>query len=97
MYITMRQYRVQPDQIEEVARRVDDNWLGKIHEMPGFVSYHVFRAEGDQLISIATFLDQETGQAAAEASSEWVGQWLSDVKVDFVEMRQGPVLVHGGT
>ncbi|MEO8743914.1 MAG: antibiotic biosynthesis monooxygenase [Candidatus Dormiibacterota bacterium] len=96
MYITMRQYRVQPGQIEEVARRVDDDWLGKLHEMPGFISYHVFKAQEDHLISVSTFLDEKTGQEAAEASSEWVGEYLRDIKVEFVEMRQGPVLVHGG-
>lgn len=97
MYMTMRQYRVEPSQIDEVARRVDDDWLGRIHEMPGFVSYHVFRADDNRLISIATFRDEKSGQEAAEASSEWVGERLEGIKFEFIEMRQGPVLIHGGT
>ena len=97
MYMTMRKYRVQPSQIVEVARRVDDDWLGKIRAMHGFVSYHVFQAEEGQLISISTFLDEKSGQKAAEASAEWVGERLEDVKVEFIEMLQGPVLIHGGT
>ena len=97
MYMTMRKYRVQPSQIVEVARRVDDDWLGKIRAMHGFVSYHVFQAEEGQLISISTFLDEKSGQKAAEASAEWVGERLEDVKVEFIEMLQGPVLIYGGT
>ena len=97
MYMTMRQYRVQPGQIDEVARRVDDDWLGKVRAMPGFVSYHVFRAAEDHLVSIATFLDEKSGQSASEASAEWVGERLGDIELDFIEMRQGPVLIHGGT
>ena len=97
MYITMRQYRVQPGQIDEVARRVDDDWLGKVRAMHGFVSYHVFKTEVGELISLATFLDEKSGQRAAEASAEWVGEHLEDIKVEFIGMRQGPVLIHGGT
>jgi heme-degrading monooxygenase HmoA len=97
MYMTMRHYRVQPGQVDEVARRVDENWLGRVRAMHGFVSYHVFKPADDQLISIATFLDEKTGNAAAEASAEWVGEWLEDVKLEFVEQRQGPVIIHGGT
>ena len=96
MYMTMREYRVQPGQIDEVARRVDDDWLGKIHAMHGFVSYHVFKSDADHLISVATFLDEESGLKAAEASSEWVGERLEDIKIEFIEMLHGPVLIHGG-
>jgi hypothetical protein len=41
----------------EVARTVDDDWLGKIHAMPGFVSYHMFKANEGHLVSAASFLD----------------------------------------
>jgi heme-degrading monooxygenase HmoA len=96
MYMTMRHYRVQPGRLDEVARRVDDIWLGKVRAMPGFVSYHVFKPADDELISISTFLDQKEGSAAAELSAEWVGQYLQDVELEFLEMRQGPVIIHGG-
>src|SRR5579864_9506496 len=97
MYMTMREYRVQPSELDEFARRVDEQWLGKVRAMHGFVSYHVFQPASDQLVSIATFLDEKSGNAAAEASAEWVGEWLEDVKVEFLEQRQGPVIIHGGT
>jgi heme-degrading monooxygenase HmoA len=97
MYMTMRQYRVQPGQVDEVARRVDDDWLGKVRALPGFISYHVFKADEDRLISVATFLDEKSGQKAAEASAEWVGERLGDIKLEFIESRQGHVLIHGGS
>ena len=96
MYMTMRRYRVQPGRLDEVARRVDDNWLGKVRAMHGFVSYHVFKPADDELVSLTTFLDEKTGTDAAEASAEWVGQWLQDVELEFLEMRQGHVIIHGG-
>jgi hypothetical protein len=45
---------------------------------------------------LAAFIDEAHGQRGAEASAEWVGERLSDLDVEFVQMRQGPVLVHGG-
>jgi heme-degrading monooxygenase HmoA len=96
MYMTMRQYRVEPGQLDEVARRVDDDWLGKVRAMHGFISYHVFKGGDDHLVSITTFLDEKEAMTATEASAEWVGEHLSDMNVEFIETRQGPVLIHGG-
>ena len=96
MYMTVRHYRVPLDKVEELARRVDDDWLEKVRKMPGFVSYHVFDAEDDHIVSVTAFLDEETGKQAAEASSEWIGEHLSDIPHKFVEMRRGHVIIHGG-
>jgi hypothetical protein len=96
MYMTMRHYRMPPARLDEVARRVDDLWLGKVSALPGFVSYHVFRPADGELVSISTFMDETTGGVAAELSAEWVGQYLQDVDIEFLEMRQGPVIIHGG-
>ncbi len=96
MYMTIRHYRVPPENVAELARRVDDDWLEHVRKMPGFISYHVIDAEDDHLVSVTAFLDEETGKQAAEASAEWVGEHLSDIPVRFVEMRRGPVIIHGG-
>jgi heme-degrading monooxygenase HmoA len=96
MFLMIREYRVPAGQVEEVARRVDDDWLDRIRVLPGFLSYHVVRTGEDQLVSLAAFIDEAHGQRGAEASAEWVGERLSDLDVEFVQMRQGPVLVHGG-
>ena len=97
MYMTIREYKVSPQQAEEVIRRVDTNWLEELRKVKGFVSYHVMRPEPDHLIAIAGFLDQVAAKRGAEASAEWVGQrLLMDLDVEFLGMREGPVLVHEG-
>ena len=97
MYLTIRHYRVPADQQEEIVRRVDEDWLERVRKMPGFVSYHLVDAEDDHLVSVTTFIDEESGKQAAEASSEWVGERLNDMQIRFVEMRRGPVVVHAGS
>jgi hypothetical protein len=92
----VREYRVSPAQVDEVARRVDSDWLDRVSALPGFISYHVVKTRSDELVSLAAFIDEDAANKAAEASAEWVGAWLMDLDVEFRDMRQGPVLVHGG-
>ena len=94
--MTIREYKIDPAQADEIIRRVDDDWLDRLHKTPGFVSYHVVRPADDQLISVTAFLDEQGAKRGAEASAEWVGERLSDLEVKFVDMAAGKVVVHGG-
>ena len=97
MYMTIREYKVSPQQADEVIRRVDTNWLEELRKVKGFVSYHVVRTGEDQLVATAAFLDEASAKRGAEASAEWVGQrLLMDLDVEFLGMREGPVVVHEG-
>jgi heme-degrading monooxygenase HmoA len=97
MYMTIREYKVSPQQADEVIRRVDTNWVEQLRKVKGFVSYHVVRPDPDRLVAIAGFLDQGSARMGAEASAEWVGQrLLLDLDVEFIGMREGPVVVHEG-
>jgi heme-degrading monooxygenase HmoA len=97
MYMTIREYRVPKQQADEVIRRVDTNWVEELRKVNGFLSYHVVRPEEDRLVAIAGFLDEAAAKRGAEASAEWVGQRLMiDLDVEFLGMREGPVVVHEG-
>jgi hypothetical protein len=96
MYMTIRHYRVPPSKMTEVVRRVDEVWLDKLSKLQGFESYYVLSADDSHLTSVSAFLDESSGRKAAEASAEWVGSYLGDLDVEFLEMWQGPVVVHGG-
>jgi heme-degrading monooxygenase HmoA len=96
MHMTIRRYTVSPDQAAEVIRRVDDDWLDRLHKMAGFVSYHVVRPAPDQLVSVTAYLNAENAKKGAEASAEWVGERLYDLEVTFEDMTEGEVVVHGG-
>ena len=96
MHMTIRRYTVSPAQAEEVIRRVDDDWLDRLHKLPGFISYHVVRPAPDRLVSVTAYLDAAAAQKGAEASAEWVGERLGDLEVKFEDMAEGEVVVHGG-
>ncbi len=96
MYLTIRHYRVPPSKMAEVVRRVDDVWLDRLSKLEGFESYYVAQEDESHLTSVSAFLDEKSGRKAAEASAEWVGSNLADLDVEFLEMLQGPVVVHAG-
>jgi heme-degrading monooxygenase HmoA len=96
MHMTIRRYTVSPAQADEVIRRVDEDWLERLHKMPGFISYHVVRPAPDRLVSVTAYRDQNAAQQGAEASAEWVGERLGDLDVKFEDMAEGEVVVHGG-
>jgi hypothetical protein len=96
MYLTIRHYRVPPTAMAEVVRRVDEVWLDRLSKLEGFESYYVMQRDDSHLTSVSAFIEEEAGRKAAEASAEWVGSHLQDLDVEFLEMWQGPVVVHGG-
>jgi hypothetical protein len=96
MYMTIRHYQVPPTKMAEVVRRVDEVWLEKLRKLHGFESYYVVSTDDSHLTSVSAFIDEASGRKAAEASAEWVGSNLNDLDVEFLEMWQGPVVVHGG-
>lgn len=96
MYMTIRHYRVPPSKMAEVVRRVDEVWLDRLSKLEGFDSYYVTQPDESHLTSVSVFIEPEAGRKAAEASAEWVGSHLADMDVEFLEMWQGPVVVHGG-
>jgi hypothetical protein len=96
MHMAIRHYRLPANQVDEVVRRVDDLWLERARQLPGFVSYYVSRTGEDRLTSIMVFAEQAQEEKAVEASAEWVGANLMDQDVEFLEMWRGEVVVHGG-
>src|SRR5712664_486526 len=96
MYLTIRHYRVPPSKMDEVVRRVDELWLDRLSKLEGFESYFVMRPDETPLTPVSDFIEEEAGRKAAEACAEWVGSNLQDMDVEFLEMWQGPVVVHGG-
>ena len=96
MYITIRHYRVPPSKMQEVVRRVDEVWLDRLSKLEGFESYFVTQPDESHLTSVSVFIEAKAGRKAAEASAEWVGSYLTDLDVEFLEMWQGPVVVRAG-
>ena len=45
MFMSIRRYKVDPAQREEVVNMVDEGWADHLRNEPGFLSYHVVATE----------------------------------------------------
>ena len=96
MNMSIRHHRVPDNQLAEVTRRVDTDWIEKMRRLPGFVSAYAVRLADQQLSFVTAFVDQTTSEKANEASIAWVSQRLMDLDVEFQDATEGPVVAHAG-
>ncbi len=77
MYAAIRRYHTDPDSIDEVARRVNEEFVDMISDMPGFVAYFALNAGQGEIGSVSVFEDQQSAEESNRKSEEWVSENLS--------------------
>ena len=96
MFISIRKYRVDPQQRDEVVRLVDEGWTDHLRTEPGFLSYYVVATDENELVSVTACLDEEALARVIQKSGEWVGTHLSGLSVKLEDSRLGKVVSHLG-
>ena len=96
MFMSIRTYRVDPEQRDEVVRMVDEGWTDQLRSEPGFLSYHVVATDENELVSMTACLDEEALARVIQKSGEWVGTHLGGLEVSLTDSRQGKVVSHLG-
>ena len=97
MYMVIRRYAMQPSQVDEVVRKVDEQYLEKLRLIPGYEGYYVIDSGDGKITSITLSADEDVAKETNRLSKEWVDTWLQDVHLDLVETLEGRVVVHGGS
>jgi hypothetical protein len=98
MYASVRKYNVDADRVDELMHRVDERFVSRLEEMPGFVAYQVIDAGADRsgegrLFAITICSDREAADRSAEIAAEFVTEELSDFDLERVEAATGEVRV----
>ena len=96
MYMVIRRYSLQPSKVDEVIRKVDEQYLEKVRLLPGFEGYYVLDSGEGKLSSVTVSAYKDSAHATTRLSKEWVDTWLPDVHLELVETIEGKVVVHGG-
>ncbi|MDQ6918938.1 MAG: hypothetical protein M3Z98_06230 [Candidatus Dormibacteraeota bacterium] len=97
MYMVIRRYAIQPGKVDEVVRKVDEQYLEKLRIIPGYEGYYVIDSGDGKITSITLSADEDVAKETNRLSKEWVDTWLQDVHLDLVETLEGRVVVHGGS
>ena len=96
MHVTIRRYEsIDQSRKSEVLKKVDENLLPALKDLPGFNGYSVIDA-GDGVITSVGFFDTA---AQADESTRIASSWLREQKLETVlptppKITSGNVVVH---
>jgi hypothetical protein len=79
MYAAIRQYHTDPASLDEVVRRVNEDFVPIISDMPGFVAYIALNAGQGEYGTVSVFEDQDSAEESNRVAEEWVQQNLSSL------------------
>ncbi len=96
MFAAIRYYRAEPPSIDEVVRRVQQDFVPVIRDTAGFVSYFVLvpSERQEEIVSVSVFEDQQSAQESNRKATEWVAQNLSELLRPGPEFADGQVVVY---
>jgi hypothetical protein len=93
MQASIRKYKVDESQMDEVSRSVEERFVSRVSAVPGFVAYYVIDAGNGILITVTVGDDADVVQQSADMAAEFVRDELADVEIERVEAASGEVTV----
>ena len=95
MFAAIRYYQADPPSIDEVVRRVHQDFVPLIRDMQGFVSYFILvPSEREDIVSVSVFEDQQSAEESNSKAAEWVVQNLGELLRPSPEFASGQVVVY---
>lgn len=96
MFAAIRYYHADPPSIDEVVRRVQNDFVPLIRDTRGFVSYFILlpSERDDEIVSVSVFEDREGAQESNSKAAEWVAQNLSELLRPAPDFADGRVVVY---
>jgi quinol monooxygenase YgiN len=96
MFAAIRYYQADPPSIDEVVRRVQEDFVPLIRDMRGFVSYFILvpSEREEDIVSVSVFEDQQSAEESNTKAAEWVVQNLSELLRPIPEFASGQVVVY---
>ena len=94
MYAAIRRYHTDPDSVDEVARRVSEEFVDIISDMPGFVAYFALSPGQGEFGTVSVFEDQQSAEESNRRAEEWVNQNASDLLPTPPDFAAGEVVAY---
>jgi quinol monooxygenase YgiN len=96
MFAAIRYYQADPPSIDEVVRRVQEDFVPLIRDMRGFVSYFILvpSEREEDIVSVSVFEDQQSAEESNRKAAEWVVQNLNELLRPTPEFASGQVVVY---
>jgi len=91
VYGAIRTYRV--TDVEELSRRVRDEFVPMVRDVPGFVAYYVIDAGGGKASSITICEDREGVEESTARAADWISERLASLIESGPEITIGEITV----
>jgi hypothetical protein len=91
VYGAIRTYRVTDP--EELSRRVTDEFVPMVRDVPGFIAYYIVDGGGGKLSSITICEDPEGVEESTARAAEWVGERIASLIESGPEILTGEIIV----
>jgi heme-degrading monooxygenase HmoA len=93
MFASIRRYRLQQGEMDELTRRVDTDFAEQISAKPGFVAYEFVDCGDGELMTISIFEEEQDAESSRELAHRWTEERLTDLEFTRTEPLRGEVKV----
>ena len=93
MYATVRRYEGVTDP-SEAGRKVNEEFVPLLSQIPGFVAYYWVDAGGGVMISTSVFQDKAGAEESTTRAAEWVRQYLAPLLPKPPQITAGEVVAY---
>ncbi len=93
MFASIRRYRLDEGPMDDLMRRVDEDFAELISRQPGFCSYEAIDCDEGEVCTISVFGEAEQAEASRELAQRWSEERLDDLRFSPLEALRGKILV----
>ena len=93
MYAAVRRYEGITDDTE-AGRRVGENFIPLLKQVPGFVAYYWIDAGDGTMASLSVYEDKEGADRSVEIAHDWVAKNASELFTKAPLVTEGPVVAN---
>jgi hypothetical protein len=93
MFTAIREYRMSAGSVDDLMHKVDVGLADAFTEKDGFLSYEVLDVGDGRIVSITTFVDRASAQAASALAADFVRDELREFGFTRTGATTGEVMV----
>ncbi len=93
MYASVRTYRCDPAQFDEMVKIADEEFAGRIAEEPGFRAYQILDCGDGDFVTVSEFDTREQAEHSVEMAAVFVRDRLSDFDIERTDAKSGEARV----
>ena len=94
MHLAVRYYRVDPDSVDEVIRRVNEGFVPTISDAPGFLAYYTLATGDGVLATVSVFEDRSGAEESVRMAKDYVNEELASLIPDPPEITVGEIAIY---